>query len=35
LLLEVLEGFDAAGYHHHIVGLRCREQILGHSKTDA
>ena len=35
LLLELLQGFNTAGYHHHIVGLGCCEEILGHSKADA
>lgn len=35
LLLQFLEGLDAASDHHHIVLLRCGEQVLGYSETDA
>jgi hypothetical protein len=35
LLLELLKRLDTAGHHYHIMGLRCCEQIIGHSKTNA
>lgn len=34
LLLELLQRLDTAGYHHHIVGLGCCEEVFGHSKAD-
>lgn len=35
LLFELLEGLDAAGHHHDIVGLRCGEKILRNSEANA
>lgn len=34
-LLELLEGFDAAGDDDDIVGLRCGEEVFCNGKTDA
>lgn len=35
LVLELLEGFDAARNHDDIVGLRGCEEVLGDGETDA
>lgn len=35
LLLELLEGFDAAGYDNDVVGPWCVQEVLCDSETDA
>jgi hypothetical protein len=34
LLFELLKRLKAAGYHHHVMGLRCCEQVLGYREAN-